>query len=208
MKNIFSTPTSSAKKFFDWKEQTTQKLIKNLPNFITPNQLTTLRAILVIPVIFLLLNEKYIWAIVVFVPAYLLDLFDGPLARAKNQISLFGKLADPLADKILFLPVLIIIGPQFLPIYLIALIFALEISLISLAFLSLAAAKTLKVNLKPGANIFGKIKFALQTTGSVLLFFNLAYQPSYILTNVVFWAGVLCAVLSIARHITTFEKPV
>lgn len=206
MKNIFIIITSSAKKFFDWKEQRTQKLVKNVPAFITPNSLTVLRALLVIPVIFLLLNEKYIGAILVFVPAYLLDFLDGPLARVKNMVSLFGKLADPMADKILFLPVLIIIGPQFLPNYLIAIIFALEMGLISLTFLSLAATKTFKVNLKPGANIFGKIKFALQTTGSVFLFLNLAYQDADILTNVVFWAAVLFAVLSIISHISTFEK--
>lgn len=195
-----------AQKIFDWKEKNTQKLVKNIPDFITPNLLTVLRAILVIPVIFLLLNEKYIWAIVVFIPAYLLDFVDGPLARVKNKVSLFGKLADPMADKILFLPVLIIIGPQFLPTYLIAIVFALEIILISLAFLGGGLAKIFKVRLKPGANIFGKIKFALQTTGAVLLFLSLAYNPLGIVTNVVFWVAVGFAMLSITGHITTFEK--
>lgn len=195
-----------AQKLFDWKENNAQRLVKNLPDFITPNLLTLLRAIVVGPVILLLLNEKYIWAIVVFIPAYLLDLFDGPLARAKNLVSFFGKLADPLADKILFLPVLIIIGPLFLPIYLIAIVFTLEIILILLTFLGVAWDKLFKVRLKPGANIFGKIKFALQTTGSVLLFLNLAYEPSCILTNAVFWTTTLFAVLSIVKHITTFER--
>lgn len=196
-----------AKKLFDWKENNAQRLVKNLPDFVTPNLLTILRAILVVPVIFLLLNEKYIWAIVVFIPAYLLDLYDGPLARAKNQVSFFGKLADPLADKILFLPILLIIGPRFLPTYLVAIVVTLEIILILLTSLGVAWAKLFKIRLKPGANIFGKIKFALQTTGSVFLFLNLAYQDVGILTNIVFWAGVLFAVLSIIRHITTFEKP-
>lgn len=195
-----------AQKVFDWKEENTQKLVKNLPDFITPNLLTALRAVLVIPVILLLLNEKYILAIIVFIPAYLLDFIDGPLARAKNKVSLFGKLADPLADKILFLPVLIIVGLQFLPVYLIAIIFALEMILISLAFLGGGLGKIFKVKLRPGANIFGKIKFALQTTGSVFLFLNLAHQPTAIITNLIFWAAVAFAFLSITRHITTFEK--
>jgi CDP-diacylglycerol--glycerol-3-phosphate 3-phosphatidyltransferase len=195
-----------AQKVFAWKEKNIQKLVKKIPGFITPNLLTVLRAILSLPVILLLINKKYEGAVVIFVLAYLSDLLDGPLARIKNKVSLFGKLADPLADKILFLPVLIIIGPQFLPVYLILIIFILDVILIFLALLSVVLAKLLKINFKIGANIFGKIKFALQTAGAALLLLNLLNHSCPILTNIIFWLAAWFALLSIAGHLFSLKK--
>ncbi len=71
----------------------------------TPNKLTMLRVIL-IPVfmIFMLYNIvpfSNIIAVILFVLAFLTDLLDGYLARKTNQVTNFGKIMDPLADKVL-----------------------------------------------------------------------------------------------------------
>ncbi len=72
----------------------------------TPNKLTILRVIL-IPVYMILYlccgNIGLYFAIAVFLMATLTDNLDGYLARKNNQVTTFGKLMDPLADKILIM---------------------------------------------------------------------------------------------------------
>ncbi|MDO9486723.1 MAG: CDP-diacylglycerol--glycerol-3-phosphate 3-phosphatidyltransferase [Actinomycetota bacterium] len=73
--------------------------ILNLPNF-----LTSLRILAVPVLIWLLASEgdsARFWATAVFLIAALTDLVDGAVARRRNQITSFGKLADPIADKAL-----------------------------------------------------------------------------------------------------------
>ena len=73
-----------------------------------PNALTMLR-LLLIPVYWVLMmtkgNEKL--ALVVFLVASVTDLIDGWIARRFNQITNFGKLFDPLADKLMVLSVML-----------------------------------------------------------------------------------------------------
>ena len=67
----------------------------------TPNKLTLLRVIMVPIFIWAITSRFYIAAIVIFALASLTDQLDGHLARKNNQVTSFGKLADPLADKLL-----------------------------------------------------------------------------------------------------------
>ena len=77
-----------------------------------PNLLTFLR-ILLIPVFTLLFLTptplRSIMAAIVFVVASLTDLLDGYLARRWGQITKLGKLLDPIADKLLILPALLLL---------------------------------------------------------------------------------------------------
>ena len=71
-----------------------------------PNALTVLRMALV-PVFALLYAQgEHRWALVVYVAAALTDALDGYLARRLNQITDFGKLCDPMADKLMQLTML------------------------------------------------------------------------------------------------------
>lgn len=67
---------------------------------LIPNYLTILRLVLV-PIIFgLILYDHYTLAIVFYIIASITDVLDGFIARKFNLISDFGKLMDPLADKV------------------------------------------------------------------------------------------------------------
>ena len=69
----------------------------------TANKITVLRIVLV-PVFLLLEYLGYAYAaFAVFVAASLSDMLDGYIARKYNQITVFGKFMDPLADKMLVL---------------------------------------------------------------------------------------------------------
>lgn len=77
-----------------------------------PNKLTVFRMIIVLPFIILLfLGKSNIWysigAGIIFGIASLTDFLDGYIARKKGIVTDFGKLMDPLADKILVLSALI-----------------------------------------------------------------------------------------------------
>jgi CDP-diacylglycerol---glycerol-3-phosphate 3-phosphatidyltransferase len=72
-----------------------------------PNALTVLR-LAVVPLFAMLLfseggmdDERRIWATVFFALAIITDRYDGMIARRTNQVTEFGKLADPIADKAL-----------------------------------------------------------------------------------------------------------
>ena len=78
--------------------------------FNLPNQLTLLR-LLMTPVLLVLLSvdtlPTYAAGYALFIAATLTDYYDGKIARERNLITNFGKLMDPLADKILISTVFI-----------------------------------------------------------------------------------------------------
>jgi len=75
-----------------------------------PNLLTVIR-ILLVPVLIVGLLEKTgggdLLAAIVFAVASLTDAIDGYLARTRGSVTTFGKLMDPIADKLLIIAALI-----------------------------------------------------------------------------------------------------
>ena len=73
----------------------------------------TISRIAVIPLIFMSIYfTSYVWAMlagILFVAASITDYLDGYLARAWNETSAFGRLLDPIADKLLVATALVVI---------------------------------------------------------------------------------------------------
>ena len=71
----------------------------------TPNKLTLLRVLLVPIFMVFMMYEWFAYsrivAAIIFVLAFCTDWLDGYLARKNNQVTNFGKIMDPLADKLL-----------------------------------------------------------------------------------------------------------
>ena len=65
-----------------------------------PNILTILRFLLIPVIVFYIFTGNYILAFIFFTISGLTDIADGFIARKFNLVSTFGKLMDPLADKL------------------------------------------------------------------------------------------------------------
>ncbi len=138
-----------------------------------PNWLTFLRLALIPVFVFFLLNptpDSLRTAAVIFVFAALTDYADGILARRYAAITDFGKLLDPLADKILVMAALVmLVGVQdsscrpIIPAWMVVLILARELWITGLR--AFAAKDGTVVSAKSG----GKVKSALQMVSILAL---------------------------------------
>jgi len=126
-----------------------------------PNKLTIFRVIL-IPFFVLSLQPsfgqigRYI-AVAIFIIASLTDLLDGKIARKYNLVTNFGKLMDPLADKLLVCTAMIcLLDLRLLPAKVVIIIIAREF--IISAFRLIAASNQVVI----AAGMWGKFKTTFQ----------------------------------------------
>jgi len=120
-----------------------------------PNLVTYSRIVLTVPIVFLLKNEYYSIALVIFLIAAFTDYLDGYLARRLNKVSETGKVMDQVADKILVTSVFLALMNE-VPLWLIVTVIIRDSWVNGLRILS--AKKGIIVP----ANIWGKMKTVLQ----------------------------------------------
>ncbi len=65
------------------------------------NSLSFIRLLLTLPVCWLIMNNQNIAALIVALAAIFTDLLDGYFARKRKEITEFGKVIDPVADKVI-----------------------------------------------------------------------------------------------------------
>ena len=82
-------------------------MIKHIPNI-----LTIVRFILIPFIVTSMLVQNYLLAFILFTLSAITDVTDGFIARKFNAISNFGKLMDPLADKLTQISVLTTLSLQ------------------------------------------------------------------------------------------------
>ncbi len=75
-----------------------------------PNLLTIIRILLVFPLVGLLLQERFSLALYIMLLAGVTDLFDGYLARRNGWQSRLGSILDPIADKLLIVSIVLVLG--------------------------------------------------------------------------------------------------
>lgn len=165
------------------------------------NKLTMLR-ILLIPVFIAVFYIgagywNYYIAALIFIGASVTDLFDGKLARKYNMVTNFGKLMDPIADKLLVSTALILLTSigRIHPVLVIILIGR---EFIISGFRTLAAAEGKVI----AADKLGKLKTVVQIVMIVvLLLWNGIFGYWLEITGIVLiWASVVLSVLSCADY--------
>lgn len=97
-----------------------------------PNLITSLRIVLVAPILWLLLEERYGPVLLLFVVAGVSDALDGFLAKYFGWTSRLGGILDPLADKLLLMGTILALGwLGQLPIWLVALVVLRDVVIVS-----------------------------------------------------------------------------
>lgn len=91
-----------------------------------PNKLTIARVIAVPFFIAAYYFGWYVLAFIIFVAASLTDMLDGQIARKNNLVTNFGKIMDPLADKVLVYSALCLMIPFYVPAWMLIVILARE----------------------------------------------------------------------------------
>ncbi len=96
-----------------------------------PNAISFLRIVLVVPILLLVLDGSYSWALLIFVVAGFSDGIDGYLAKRFDWHTRLGGLLDPVADKLLVNGLFITLAYlQLVPIWLAAIVILRDVIII------------------------------------------------------------------------------
>lgn len=168
-------------------------------NFIKklPNILTIIRFLLVPVIIGCLTTNHYLWAFVMYTISSITDVADGFIARKYNAISDFGKLMDPLADKLTQLSVLATLTLKgLIPIWIAAFFIIKETCLIAGA--SFLYGKKLVVSSKWYGKFTTVLLYLSIISSFLIRYFNLPQFDIYLYVLTVVFA--VLSIIMYTRH--------
>lgn len=186
----------------------------------TPNKLTVAR-ILITPVYLALilwesLPHRFLIATLVYSIAAITDAIDGKLARKNNQITNFGKLLDPIADKILTTSALLAFMQMGLcNIWIVMIVLTREFTVASIRMIAAADGVVIP------ANIWGKLKTVSQMTFTIVIMLLgevysilAAYNPVLygkvpalaLISNILLWITAVLTVISGVIYVIDSKK--
>ena len=162
-----------------------------------PNKLTIARVIAVPFFIASYMMHWYLVAFVLFILASLTDLLDGKIARARNLVTNFGKIMDPLADKILVYSALcLFVENGTIPGWTLIIILAREFVVAGMR--TVAASDGIVI----AAGMSGKIKTVLQMVAVIVLIIAQGPLPQLKgLGMIAFWASLIMTVYSGVEYV-------
>lgn len=163
-----------------------------------PNRITVFRFFM-IPVftVFFILDFKYI-ALIAFLIASVSDFVDGYIARKKNLVTDFGKLMDPLADKMLVCTALVCFiafrePGQFICV---CTIIILAREFIITGFRQLAVEKGVVIQ----ASYWGKVKTVFQLIACIMFILDLEYEWFVLGGQIVLLIATILTLISIIDY--------
>ncbi len=173
-----------------WYDKPIAKIfLKLFPKCVLPNHITVFRFMATPAVVILMLYERYYIGLFAFLIVAFTDALDGAMARTRNQITEWGKIYDPLADKILIGSMVFIIVLRYIDFWTAMIIIGLEFIIILTAWIRM------KKGIKIQANVWGKIKMNLQVAGVVILLLSIVFNWGALLP---FASGVLYLAIAFA----------
>ena len=162
-----------------------------------PNVLTMLRLALIPVFVALFATGHDKLALLTFLAASFTDFLDGYLARKHNQITAFGKLMDPLADKVMVCTALLCQGIQgVFPWAAIAIVMGKELLMV------LGGVFMLRNDVVVYSNMLGKLAQCSFILALTLSFYHAEFVAwGYPLDRIILWISVgmtICALIDYA----------
>ncbi len=163
------------------------------PTYVKPNHLTVFRYISTPFIFYLLFFQYYLIGFIAFFISAMTDALDGAMARTRGQITSWGKINDPLADKLLIGLVGAIMIIKYVSLEIIFIIIILEILTIAIVAFFYDAKEN------PGAMLPGKIKMALQSLGvGLIILYAMQGFPLYLSVAIVFlYLSILFSIINV-----------
>ncbi len=169
-----------------------------------PNKLTIVRMVLtpVFLVLFMVpvVPFHYFLGLLVYSAGCITDFLDGKIARKYNLITTFGKLADPVADKMLTTAALLaLMDASYCSIYIVFIVLTREFAVTSVRLAASAQGVVIP------ANIWGKIKTISQMVSTILIMLLMSLMqigvleesfPLTVISSVLLWTTAVLAVVS------------
>lgn len=181
-----------------------------------PNKLTLIRMILtpIFLVVFLaeFIPYHYFLGLAIYSIGCITDFLDGKIARKKNIVTVFGQLADPVADKMLTTAALLVLMDAGLcSLYVVFIVLTREFAVSS--FRLVAGAQGVVIP----ANIWGKIKTISQMVFTILIMLLMSLAsvgvfpeafPLVAVSNILLWITAVLAVISGVIYIVDAVKTI
>lgn len=136
-----------------------------------PNAITVARLLLVLPIAFFIIEGSFLVALILFTLSGLSDGLDGLLARRYGWVSAFGRLIDPLADKLMMIITTLVLGMlDYFPMLLMLLIIVKDLAILGGVFSYTTLAGFPKIQ----PHLLGKLTTASQIVLLVSVLLNLS----------------------------------
>lgn len=173
-----------------------------------PNRLTVARMVLT-PIFLFVFTAEFIpyhmyIGLAIYIIGCLTDFLDGKIARKYNLITVFGKLADPVADKMLTTAALLVLMKcGFCSIYVVFIILTREFAVTSVRLAAAAQGVVIP------ANIWGKLKTVSQMLFTIVIMTGMAFNISFVTTlfaDILMWITAVLAVISGIIYIANGTK--
>ncbi len=179
-----------------------------------PNRLTILRMILVPAVMIFMLVDFFegsvlgityesLIAALIFIVASLTDWFDGYIARRDNLVTNFGKVMDPLADKLIVTAVMLcLLKNGIFPIWCVMIILARDFLITGIRVIAVAEG------ISVAASMWGKVKTTIQMIAMVIaVLFGASEIPFlYIVAQAGIYLSTLATLISGISYIYDYRK--
>lgn len=172
-------------------------LLPIIPHWVTPNYISWMRLCSVPFIGYFFWTENYTIGLFLFFISAFSDAVDGSLARTRDQVTHFGKLFDPLADKLLIATAAIILIPRYLSWSIVGAIIFIDLILIVSAYFRKHFYGTIIQ-----AEKTGKLKMVMQSIGiGALLVYALSSIPLFFLiAQYSFYAAIFFGLVSLVVY--------
>jgi len=170
-----------------------------------PNILTILRMCLIPVFAVLYYNGMEPAALLVYLLAGATDILDGYLARKWNQITSFGKLMDPLADKLMNLTMIFCLTHTgYIPVWILIVLIAKELLMVAGSMVLLKGLKGEKVVVM--ANWAGKAATAITIAAVALVFPWHQWEAVRTIGRVLMYIGVGVNLFAMVNYALPYVK--